>query len=651
MVRHTLSRRLMLRRTGAAAALLGFAPWVRAGETGPPPLAAYGRLPAIGKVALSPSGKRAALVVTSDGVMAINDVDLATGDVATGRVEHANAVPVMFWADGDSVFFVTSHTNQSVGQRFESWSGFIADIRNSKRYQLYRDMTEYGPNLAGDFHRVKRNGTYFVTASNFRVTSANYEVDASTALYAFSTSDERAFRIDEDTRHILDWAIDGAGQAVARSEYDDRRHLWRLRYKGAKGWNVVWEIGGDLDLPALKGVGRDGRSVVLAMGSGEYADSYVEVDEHGAFGTPLVHNRSRYTPLFSPVSNGLIGFSSETGVDDYIFYDDAHAGLPALVRKAVGDMRADIVDIAENPMQVAVFTEGAGNPGSYFSIDFGTGTVKPLGDTYPDLPAQWVSAKQRVTYKAGDGLDIEAFITLPMNRPGKACPTVVLVHGGPESYDDGRFDWTAQALASRGYLVFQANFRGSAGHGGDFVARGYGEWGRKMQTDLSDGVAWVVAQGLADPKRVAIVGASYGGYAALAGVALQDGIYNCAVAMSGMSDVRGFMADTMKAAGYNPDARSVLYWKRYLGDESGWDAISPLPHAASVNVPVLLIHGKDDAVVAIEESYAMRDALQRAGKTVEMVLLQDEDHYLSKEPTRIQTLEAVVAFLAKYNPA
>ncbi len=408
---------------------------------------------------------------------------------------------------------------------------------------------------------------------------------------------------------------------------------------------------GDLDLPALKGVGRDGKSVVLAMGEGELRDCYVEMDENGHFGEKLVDNRSRYTPMFSPVTGRLTGFASDVSLNDYIFYDDVSAHLPGLVAAALGSsVHADIVDVAENPLQVIVSAEAPGRPASLFACDFTTGSVRALGETYPDLPLAWAAPKRRVTYAASDGLEIEAFVTMPVRAAAKACPTVVLVHGGPESYDDDHFDWMAQALASRGYLVFQPNFRGSSGYGIDFMAKGYGEWGRRMQSDVSDGVAWLVAQGLTDPKRVAIAGASYGGYAALAGVALQHGIYTCAIAMSGTTDPKRFMTETLQTAHFKAKAHSVLYWQRYFGDAGGWDAISPLVHAADVDAPVLLIHGRDDAVVSIEESYAMRDALLHAGKPVEMVLLKDEDHYLSKEATRIQALTSVTDFLARHNP-
>jgi dipeptidyl aminopeptidase/acylaminoacyl peptidase len=210
------------------------------------------------------------------------------------------------------------------------------------------------------------------------------------------------------------------------------------------------------------------------------------------------------------------------------------------------------------------------------------------------------------------------------------------------------FDWIAQAFASRGYAVFQPNFRGSTGHGADFELAGHGEWGRKMQSDISDGLADLARQGIVDPQRVCIVGASYGGYAALAGVTLQQGLYRCAVAIAGISDVARMVATDVSESGFDP------LLKRALGEEVGTgrdlDAISPLRFVNRVTVPVMLIHGKDDTVVSPDQSKAMANALRKAGKSVEYVTLPGEDHWLSRGATRQAMLEAAVGFVTRNNP-
>jgi dipeptidyl aminopeptidase/acylaminoacyl peptidase len=260
-----------------------------------------------------------------------------------------------------------------------------------------------------------------------------------------------------------------------------------------------------------------------------------------------------------------------------------------------------------------------------------------------------------IHYAARDGLDIPAYLTLP---PGvtdpSGLPLVVLAHGGPASRDVAGFDWWAQALASRGYAVLQANFRGSTGYGRAFLEAGYGEWGRKMQTDLSDGVRWLAAEGIIDPARVCIVGASYGGYAAMAGLTLDSDVYRCGVSVAGVSDLRRMVNWEAEQARHKNN-QTVRYWNRFMGaarlNDRALDALSPAFLAASVDSPLLLIHGRDDTVVPIEQSRVMAEALRRAGKPVEFVELPGEDHWLSRSATRQQMLAETVRFLEVNNPA
>jgi dipeptidyl aminopeptidase/acylaminoacyl peptidase len=253
-----------------------------------------------------------------------------------------------------------------------------------------------------------------------------------------------------------------------------------------------------------------------------------------------------------------------------------------------------------------------------------------------------------VRYKAADGTDIDAVLTLPPGRPTHKLPVVVFPHGGPTSRDYPKFDWWAQAFASRGYALLQPNFRGSSGYSVAFERAGHGEWGRKMQTDISDGLAYLAREGIADPERACIMGASYGGYAALAGVTLQQGVYRCAVAVAGISNLAKFASDEVIESGFNSMYRRVL--RSEIGSGRDLAAVSPIRFASSVNVPVLLIHGKDDVVVPYEQSSDMANALRAAGKKVEFVTLAHEDHWLSRSETRLAMLKAAVAFVEMNNP-
>jgi dipeptidyl aminopeptidase/acylaminoacyl peptidase len=214
------------------------------------------------------------------------------------------------------------------------------------------------------------------------------------------------------------------------------------------------------------------------------------------------------------------------------------------------------------------------------------------------------------------------------------------------------FDWLAHFLASRGYVVLQPNYRGSSGYGRAWEEAGYGGWGiGVMQNDLSDGVAAVVAAGIADPQRVCIVGASYGGYAALAGAAFTPELYRCAVAVNGVSDLRDM--HTLYIGRRDGRSAAMTLWERSMGVEDARSqreklvAISPARHVERVQAAVLLIHGRDDAVVPFGQSRGMERALREAGKPVQLIELEGEDHWLSDAPTRLETLTAIDTFLAQ----
>ena len=252
-----------------------------------------------------------------------------------------------------------------------------------------------------------------------------------------------------------------------------------------------------------------------------------------------------------------------------------------------------------------------------------------------------------LAYPAADGTLIPAFLTLPRGVPARRLPLVVMVHGGPNSHDKPGFNWQSQAVASLGYAVLQPQYRGSDGFGRTHLEAGYGQWGRKMQTDLSDGLNGLAAEGLIDPKRVCIVGDSYGGYAAMAGVTLQTGIYRCAVSVAGGS----VLSRLMIQAGTDDGVRSLTtrYWRRFFGATRAGDpvfnAISPARHADRLSAPLLLIHGDIDTIVQPEQSRIMQNAARRAGKTVQLVTLKGEDHNLSRGATRQEMLRAIADFL------
>ena len=338
----------------------------------------------------------------------------------------------------------------------------------------------------------------------------------------------------------------------------------------------------------------------------------------------------------------------EVAGDGPVFYDAELQSRARLVRRSFAHLNAMMVDWTADFDRVVMHTAGPGDSGTWFMVDVAGHSAVQLGYDRPAIGSAMVGPSSMVNYTAADGLELDGVLTLPPGGQSTGLPLIVLPHGGPQAHDEVGFDWWAQAFASRGYAVFQPNFRGSTGRDEAFVRLGFGQWGRAMQTDISDGVAWLAEQGTIDPARACIVGASYGGYAALAGVTVQQGLYRCAVSVAGVSDI-ALMYDTdNRESGRNRTLRVSL--QEEFGPRGGWAEVSPRRLAARADAPILLIHGRDDTVVPFQQTAVMADALEDAGKPHQVVELASEDHWLSRSETRIQMLRATMDFVLEHNP-
>jgi dipeptidyl aminopeptidase/acylaminoacyl peptidase len=253
-----------------------------------------------------------------------------------------------------------------------------------------------------------------------------------------------------------------------------------------------------------------------------------------------------------------------------------------------------------------------------------------------------------IKYKARDGLLIRGYLTVPKGQKPEKLPLVMMPHGGPWARDVWGFDPLVQMLANRGYAVLQVNFRGSIGYGDEFAEKGRKEFGGAVQHDIEDGTRWAIAQGIADPKRVAIVGGSFGGYCALHALGKSRDLYRCGVAMAAVTD----WADIIKRADNAEYRLAHQHWIKQLGDpkidRAALDAISPVNFAKDIAAPVLLIHGRDDRTVPIAQAKKMASALEAAGRPPSTLYFFGEGHNTSEEKNRIEELKRIESFLAQH---
>jgi len=302
-------------------------------------------------------------------------------------------------------------------------------------------------------------------------------------------------------------------------------------------------------------------------------------------------------------------------------------------------------DLDENQFIFSAISDRT--PGTRWLFNTQTGDLTKLADVAPWLKEDQLAPRKPIEYASRDGLTIHGYLTLPLGREAKNLPVVVNPHGGPWARDEWGYNPEVQFLANRGYAVLQMNFRGSTGYGRKFWEASFKQWGKKMQDDITDGVQWLIKQGVADPKRIAIYGGSYGGYATLAGVTFTPDLYAAAVDYVGPSNMFTFM-NTIPP-----------YWKPYLDmfhemvgdpvkDKELLESESPVMHVDKIKTPLFVAQGAQDPRVNKAESDQMVASLKKRGVTVEYMVKENEGHGFHNEENKFEFYGAMEKFLGEH---
>jgi dipeptidyl aminopeptidase/acylaminoacyl peptidase len=423
----------------------------------------------------------------------------------------------------------------------------------------------------------------------------------------------------------------------------------RVRDDAAAPWRTLIAWGPDemnSDLTGVVDFSADDAGLLVVTSLGANAERRLEVDLRSK--TPKVVSEDREYDvtgvLLNPVSHGLEAVAYSRERTTWVFTDERirkDFELLGTIRK--GDIWIRGRDRTDTVWLVKILTSDA--PTAYLLFDRRLGKASFLFSEDPKLDHLVLAPKIPVQFSARDGTPLHAYITVPPGLAAEKLPLVVLVHGGPWTRDTWPLDFPVQWLANRGYAVLQVNYRGSTGYGKRFQNAGNLELGGKAIQDLADGKRWAVAQGVADPARVAIMGGSYGGYAALAALTFPPGEFACGVAINAPSDLNLFMA--MMPA-YWAVARSK--WETRLEKEPAFlRSISPLFCAAKVTSPVLLVHNANDVRVTKEHSERMAAALREHGKDATYLLIPGAGHTGGGLPANLRKRWAATeAYLGKH---
>ncbi|HVN41836.1 MAG TPA: S9 family peptidase [Steroidobacteraceae bacterium] len=619
-----------------------------------PPAEAFGRLPAIRFAAVSPNGK---FLVMEDGRTASRKVvvqQLDSGRILrTIDIDPENKLRALDWADDDTLLITVSFSNQLPC----NWTQQCA-------WEWYRTLAvgmDGSPPrvlLMGGAHRKAVTGarllathaerphtvimeTLDYSASNPEWVSTVFEVDTQTG---------KGRDIATGTPYTAGWVVDSRGRPIARAEWRATTREFVVEALREGRWREIYRKTGE-DALSLGGLSSDGKSLVVtgAVAGGFSKAWSIPLDGSGI--KPFYEDpQADVTDVYNdPYTNAVVGVTTGGAAPTEHWIDPVLAENQRTASKTFPNQRVSIHSYSQDRLRVIAVVDSHSKPRAFQFIDFDKSRASLVGEAYPELHGVSLGKVQVLKYLARDGTEIPAYLTLPPDHAAQNLPLVVLPHGGPAARDLDEFDWLAQFLATRGYAVLQPQFRGSTGFGTDFRHAGQRQWGRLMQDDITDGARKLLADGTVDPKRICIVGASYGGYAALAGVAFTPEVYACAASINGVTDLPDLVAGE-RLPRYEDDVEWKATMHDLIGSASDPElaARSPSRSADTIKAPVLLVHSSDDMVVPFAQSELMAKALASAGKSTKLVKIPGEDHWLSREDSRVTVLKQLESFLAQY---
>ncbi|OUS29859.1 hypothetical protein A9Q98_05575 [Thalassotalea sp. 42_200_T64] len=612
------------------------------------PVEAYGKLPNKSMVVISPSAERMAYRDTSDGRDIMIVIDLIKSKVLA-KIDISTVKPnTAYFIDNDRLIFRVSSRKliYSNSERYNVSAAYAYNLQSQKMHQLltpgygiYKGQTQVGKILG-----ISSDKKYAYMPAYKKFNAFN--------LYKVDLTKKRQPQIQSrGTFDTIDFFIGYEGKVLARERYNNESDVHRIEAFIKDEWIEIFKETTPYITKSFRGVTPDQKSLVMlnkdeAHGRWSY---YTMALSDGKISKPIFsHEDKDVESVLTDIQRVVHGVRYSGFTPSYEFFDKKLNARMRGINKAMPNNTFSIRDYTPDWKSVVFYMDGEQSSGDY--VMYQQGALSFLASARPDIPPQAVHAVKEYKFKARDGLVIPSLVTTPLGLTAKNLPAIMLPHGGPESYDTIGFNWLSQYFASQGFVVIQPQFRGSEGFGPDHLLSGHGEWGRKMQDDLTDAVQDLAAKGIIDKNRVCIVGTSYGGYAALAGATFTPDLYKCVVAINSVSDVEDMLAT--EEDDHGSDHWVVSYWQDVIskGDvkEDHLVEISPINHVKKVTAPILLIHGEWDKIVPFDQSDNMFDELQDADKNVIFIELEKGDHLLSNAKNRMKALKAIDKFIKQY---
>jgi dipeptidyl aminopeptidase/acylaminoacyl peptidase len=616
----------------------------------PLPIDVYGSLPFVSQIKLSPNGNNIAMVNNYQGTLILTTYNFSSSTKKT--VLQADNIDVVLnwyvWGNDDVLLVSAAYPTRRGSVKYTSTRLYKYDLSKDNKLKLLVKPKSGRKERAAQF---QDNIISMLPDKPDKILMAiDFDTPNHPSLYEVDLRKKRRKRLKGSRSYIEDWYADQQGNPRITYGRDETQIFYKLFDNQGEKVRDLWSyeifekevvhiLGFDLDPNIL---------YIRALYNGRYAIFKVNLTDK-KLNKELVLADEKYdvdgSLIYSPKSGKVVGLSHKSGNDNKIYWDEEYLALKRGLNKAIPDAKNTIISMSKDLNKYVLFSSSDATAGDYYFGDRNKKNLNFLASLYPKINKDNYAKKELVKYKARDGLEIEAYLTKPINateNSNKKFPAIILPHGGPMARDYDGFDYWAELFANQGYVVFQPNFRGSSGYGYEFEMAAIEGWGKAMQDDLQDATTWLIEQNIINPGKVCIGGASYGGYAALMAAVKHGKGYKCAASFAGVSDIE-LIVDTARKF-----TNKEVVEKQFGTDDDELEKVSPVNFAEEINIPILLIHGTDDRVVPVRHSRDMVEALEDYDKKVTYIEIEDADHHLSVQAHRMQTLEAMVEFFDRH---
>ncbi len=630
-----------------------------------PSLDDYAGLPDVSYASLSTDGRYVALTRPFKGKPAafIYDIDNPGTPKVIGNPDDNIDMDSYRWLGPKHLVFTLSRSvKPPSGQRSQE----RYEIRRLASYHI--DTGKFATLMSKGAREVEMSNPSMTWVVNTLPAEPNHILMAA-YLYRVKTfkvdlTTGKAKGVETTHQNTTDILASREGKLVVRHDYDEDRKKYSLHSRTSGKWKEIHDTRGTERTFNLQGLGQTPSTAIISRYGTNGFRELVEMSlETGAVGKQ-VYTSNTYdfnTVLRDPKTYNIVGVRYQADHNTRTFFDKDLKQWQAELKASFPGQHVMLFAWNIQRSRFLVYVEGGGSAGEYHLFDTADMSLSKLGSRYPKITKANIAPVSGFDITASDGLKIPGYLTLPAGRTKAHIQTmgpfalVVMPHGGPEARDDAGFDYWAQFLASRGYAVYQPNFRGSSGYGVDFRNAGYGEFGGKMVDDVIDGAKALIAKGIAKPDKMCIMGASYGGYSALASSVKAPDLFKCVISINGVTDIAEQFSWSVERSG--KDSETVNYWRRYIGKDN-LQAIpgpnkpttlwSPARQAHKIKAPVLIMHGNEDTNVPYSQFMSMTRALKKAGKDFDGVTMKGNDHYLKTTEARTEMLGRSIAFLDKH---